>query len=65
MFQLWQHITREHVAFVDVRIARQYERLDTDFAIGVDFGEHLVRIADNCRAAAGTGAANAGPQIIL
>ena len=51
MFQFWQNITREHVAFVHMRIAGQDERLNTDVAIGIDFGEHLVWIAYDCRAA--------------
>ena len=52
MVQFRQHITCKHVAFVDVRVTRQNERFDADGAIGFDFGEHLVRVANDRSAAA-------------
>ena len=56
-------MAREQVRLRSMRIAREDEGLNAHIAIGVEFGEHLIGIADDRRAAAGARAADAGPQI--
>ena len=55
----------EQVTFCGVGVARKDEGVDAHRLIGAELGEHLTRIADDCGAAAGAGAATAGPQIVL
>ena len=65
MIHLGQDITREHIAFVDVGITGQDERLYPLGLIGAEFGQDLIGIADNRRAATRARAANPGPEIVL
>ena len=46
-------------------IAREDESLDPFGLIGAQFGEDLIGVADNRRAAARASAADAGPQVLL
>ena len=48
-----------------MRIARQNKRLNPHIAIHIQLRQHLVRVADNCRAAARAGPTNAGPKVFL
>ena len=65
MVQPWQDVAGEEVAFGLVRIAGEDERLDAQGLIGLELRQHLVGVADDGGAAAGAGAADAGPQVLL
>ena len=65
MLEAGQDVPREQVGLGSVGVARQDERLDAHRLVGLQLGEHLVGIADDRGTAAGAGAADAGPQIVL
>ena len=53
------------LAFAVVRVAGEDEGFDAQRAVGVQFVQHLVWVADDGGAAAGAGAADAGPEVIF
>ena len=61
MVDFGQNIAGEKIAFILVRIAGQNKRLNAHIAVAVDFGKHLIWVADDSRAASRPRAANTGP----
>ena len=60
-----QDMPGEEIRLGLVRVAGQNERLDAHGLVGAQLGQHLVRIADDRRAAAGAGLADPGPEVVL
>ena len=65
MIQARQNMPRDQVSFRSVRVAGQDECIDADSAIGVEFCNNLIGIADNRSTATRAGPANARPEIVL
>ena len=63
--QARQHESAEPLGFVAMRIARQDEGVDAEFAISLKLGEDLIGVANESSAASATRSANAGPQVVL
>jgi hypothetical protein len=62
--EVGKHVPGEQVGFGGgVRIAGQDEGVHAEVGVGADLGEHLIGVADDGRAGAGVGPADAGPQV--
>src|SRR5580700_3759184 len=60
-----QHVPGEQVSLCGMRIAGQDEGVHAQVGVGLQFGQHLVRVADDRGTSAGARAADAGPQVRL
>ncbi len=65
VLDLRQYVPREQVGLCRMRIARQDKRHNSQGALDIQLGPHLIGITDVGRAAARAGAADTGPEIGL
>ena len=65
MVEFGEDVSGEEIAFGGVGVAGENEGFDAQGSVGVQLREHLVRVADDGGAAAGAGAADAGPEIFF
>ena len=60
-----QHVPRDEVAFGDVRVSGEDERVDPEGHVRAQLGDDLIGVADDRRAASRSGSGDAGPQVLL
>ena len=60
-----KHVSGEQVALVGVRVTTQDDRFDAQGFVHPELGQNLVGVADDRRAATGSGPADAGPEVLF